>query len=204
MIGGASSIRDARGREIVQLDPWRMHLLPGRGAIEGRDLERITAEIAPDRGRSRRLCVVMLGVGVMGLGGVAATMLSSRAAWDGLVRAVTHPAIIIPNLAWIAYVPVLIIQERRRRRHRVTAVLLKHRRCPQCGYSLIGLPVDPADGATVCPECAAAWRLDDPLIERRCASCALAPGTCSGTRWAITILGLTFLAGLAIWLIARG
>jgi transcription initiation factor TFIIIB Brf1 subunit/transcription initiation factor TFIIB len=37
--------------------------------------------------------------------------------------------------------------------------MLKHRRCPHCGYDIRGLPVDPQDGATVCPECGCAWEL---------------------------------------------
>jgi transcription initiation factor TFIIIB Brf1 subunit/transcription initiation factor TFIIB len=37
--------------------------------------------------------------------------------------------------------------------------MLKHLRCPHCGYDLRGLAADPEDGATVCPECGCAWRL---------------------------------------------
>lgn len=46
------------------------------------------------------------------------------------------------------------------RAKRVLAVMLKHLRCPSCGYDIRGLPTDPKDGATVCPECGCAWRLD--------------------------------------------
>ncbi len=42
---------------------------------------------------------------------------------------------------------------------RVSAALLKHVHCPHCGYDLRMLPVDPEDGATVCPECGCAWKL---------------------------------------------
>jgi hypothetical protein len=38
--------------------------------------------------------------------------------------------------------------------------MLKHRRCPHCGYDLRLLPIDSNDGATVCPECGCAWSLD--------------------------------------------
>lgn len=37
--------------------------------------------------------------------------------------------------------------------------MLKERHCPSCAYLLKGLPADPADGCTVCPECGGAWRL---------------------------------------------
>ena len=34
--------------------------------------------------------------------------------------------------------------------------------CPNCGYDLRLLPVDSVDGATVCPECGRAWKLESP------------------------------------------
>jgi hypothetical protein len=49
---------------------------------------------------------------------------------------------------------------------RITKVMLQHRRCPHCGYDLRDLPVDGADGATVCPECGCAWRLSDETAKR--------------------------------------
>jgi hypothetical protein len=48
---------------------------------------------------------------------------------------------------------------RRARAKRVCAIMLEHLRCPHCGYDIRGLPADPADGATVCPECGCAWKL---------------------------------------------
>lgn len=38
--------------------------------------------------------------------------------------------------------------------------MLARARCASCGYSLVGVPRE-ADGCTVCPECAAAWRVPD-------------------------------------------
>ena len=43
---------------------------------------------------------------------------------------------------------------------RVRAVMLRHRRCPHCGYDLRMLPTDPTDEVTICPECGCAWRLE--------------------------------------------
>ena len=50
---------------------------------------------------------------------------------------------------------------RRARARLVCAIMLKHLRCPSCGYDIRGLPTDAKDGATVCPECGCAWRLDE-------------------------------------------
>jgi hypothetical protein len=46
-----------------------------------------------------------------------------------------------------------------RRWGKIPAAMLKHFRCPHCGYDLRRLPADPADGATTCPECGCSWRL---------------------------------------------
>jgi hypothetical protein len=73
-------------------------------------------------------------------------------------------------LVGLIWFTIAIVRQRRTRRRRVQAVMLKHGRCPHCGYSLTGLPVDPGDGATVCPECAGAWRIDDPAIAREIAA----------------------------------
>ena len=48
------------------------------------------------------------------------------------------------------------------RRQRITRVMLARQRCPHCGYDIRLLPVDRADGATVCPECGCAWKLEVP------------------------------------------
>jgi len=44
---------------------------------------------------------------------------------------------------------------------RIRKVMLKHVRCPYCGYDLRMLSADTEDGATVCPECGCAWMLND-------------------------------------------
>ncbi|MHC4770006.1 MAG: hypothetical protein ACYTEI_15050, partial [Planctomycetota bacterium] len=96
----------------------------------------------------------------------------------------------------IAFVPWMVVHKRRSRRGRVSALMIKHRRCPHCGYSVQGLPVDPADGATVCPECACAWRLDDPkLAARATAADTAAAGVPGRALWLLLVLvGLTVLA----------
>ena len=48
---------------------------------------------------------------------------------------------------------------KRSRFGKVAVAMLMRLRCPHCGYDLRLLPTDPADGATVCPECGCAWQL---------------------------------------------
>ncbi len=109
----------------------------------------------------------------------------------------TDPAFIAPNLFFVVWIPAAYVQRRRSRRQRVTAIMLKHRRCPHCGNSLLGLPVDPTDGATICPGCTGAWRLDDAAIAAHCAAscCALAPLFAGRNRRLLMVaLGLAVMA----------
>jgi hypothetical protein len=82
--------------------------------------------------------------------------------------------------------------------------MIRFRRCPHCGYSLQGLPVDPADGATVCPECACAWRLDDPGLAARAAALDPAAGVGPRARWLmLALVGLTLLAAGGTFMLWR-
>jgi hypothetical protein len=49
---------------------------------------------------------------------------------------------------------------RRARAKHVCEIMLRHLRCPHCGYDIRGLLTDPNDGATICPECGCAWKLE--------------------------------------------
>jgi hypothetical protein len=205
---GLCHIRDARGREVSQLDPVRLHLLRRPGAIEADVLDRIVEELQPGMAKVRPVLVIAAAVGVvLALGGlVVSVMLDGRqGAWKDLASTVTSPAVYATTLFWVVFVPVVFVQQRRKRRGRVSAVLISFRRCPHCGYSLQGLPVDPSDGATVCPECACAWRLDDPKLAARAAALdPTAVGVPGGARWLLlVVLGLTILAALGMFMMWR-
>jgi hypothetical protein len=64
-----------------------------------------------------------------------------------------------PSSVWVALF-VFWIGTRNVRHQRIGTVMLRHLRCPHCGYDLRMLPTDPEDGATICPECGCAWRLN--------------------------------------------
>jgi len=160
-------IRDARGRSVRALDPLRLHLL-GRGdVIDTEALGRIAEEIEPGaRGRRRLMRIVLFVflpvVFLLTFGGIALDVsLEGRAAWDDLISTLTNPAFMAPILAGLfSGTCIPWIASRQARWRRLTGAMLKHRVCPHCGYGLAGVPVDPSDGATVCPECACAWDLD--------------------------------------------
>ena len=48
---------------------------------------------------------------------------------------------------------------KRKRFGNVAAAMVKHLRCPHCGYDIRLLSTDPTDDATICPECGCAWRM---------------------------------------------
>lgn len=49
-------------------------------------------------------------------------------------------------------------------RYRLCHAMLRLCRCASCGYSLSGISAE-ADGCTVCPECAAAWKIKEAAEE---------------------------------------
>ena len=136
-------------------------------------------------------------VGVVVIGGIAAIVsIEGAPAWQDLVGTLTNPAIIACVLGG-AVAPILIA--RQERLGRLRAIMLRHRRCPHCGYGLRGLPTDD-DGLTTCPECASIWRIDE-------ASC-VDPGPVPASRprgiLALVALGVAALvAGLVMYFVIR-
>jgi hypothetical protein len=151
---------------VSTLDPLRLHLL-GRGdVIDAEALERIAEEIEPGaRGRRRLtrmiLFIVLPAILVLTFGGIALDIsMEGRPAWDDLLATLRSPAMIGPAVACLfsaVYFPLVAAQQARSRG--ALAAMLRHRVCPHCGYGLAGVPANPADGATICPECACAWDL---------------------------------------------
>ena len=147
-------IRDARGREVTQLDPVAMYLLRQHDMIES-DVVRAIAHEKGVRITAKERALLI--VGVVTLLTVASFFVHSLIVGDfgGAPFARTS------SLAWFSILPwVFWMRMKWSRRGKVAAAMLKHLRCPHCGYDLRLLPTDPADGATVCPECGCAWQLD--------------------------------------------
>jgi hypothetical protein len=200
-------IRDARGRSVSMLDPVILHVLHRSEPIDPETLRSVVNTIDPGTARYRRhLIAISLGsvVFVGALLALLATYLywrSDAAGRQDLVRMLRNPALMVPltlpGLACCVALPWFAI--RRAQRSRVHAALLGHRRCPHCGYDLRGLPTDPSDNATICPECGCAWLIDDDRLTRVLASRA-AFGRSSA--WLI-VIGLAVAALLFLMLLMR-
>jgi hypothetical protein len=76
----------------------------------------------------------------------------------GLAAGAKRLALLIPPLAGLL---IIWFVSARVRFKRIRNIILKYLRCPHCGYDIRGLPTASEDGATICPECGCAWRLDD-------------------------------------------
>lgn len=162
--GKRGRIKDARGRSVSQLDPVMLHVWHRYDTVEADALEEIVEELEPGtaRRRKRMILIVPSSLLLLALGVAALYYFSDSALRKDLVSLLTNPAIMLPTIISCVFLPW--IAARQARMNRVALVMLKHRRCPHCGYNLRGLPVAHEDGATVCPECGCAWRIDQTVL----------------------------------------
>jgi hypothetical protein len=146
-------IKDARGRRVTQLDPLALHLLQRSEPIERQVLAAIVAEKGIRMTRVEKGAMILSLVLLAALIVTVTIKLLGGAAWSQLLRRMvpTFYLFIWPFIVWGG--------TRASRFGKIAAAMLKHRRCPHCGYDIRGLPADETDGATVCPECGCAWKL---------------------------------------------
>ncbi|MHC4140400.1 MAG: hypothetical protein ACYSUF_00490 [Planctomycetota bacterium] len=146
-------ITDARDRTVTQLDPVTMYVLQQHDVIEADALRAIAHEPGVEIAGWERASLI---TGVVALLLVIGLFVQSIIMKDFSAAPFARSA----ALVYFSFVPwVFWFGLKRVRLGKVRAAMLKHGRCPHCGYSLRGLPADEKDGATVCPECGCAWNL---------------------------------------------
>jgi hypothetical protein len=167
-----SRIRDARGRSVTQLDPVRLHVWHQYNVIDEDTLHTIVEDLEPGTAKFRRRAIIIVpsAIAAIALLVLAVYCFSDASARRDLISTITNPVIMGPNLLCCLLVPW--ITARQARLKRVRFAMLKHRRCPHCGYDLRMLPVAAEDGATVCPECGCAWVIDEAAMSERLAATA--------------------------------
>ena len=154
----AGRIKDARGRKVTQVDPVAMHLLRRYDVIEADVLGKIAKQIGTGITQANRALFWVSLVGVASVGiTVPITITGFVGGWMDSFSLVL--SLLLPNSIWVC-VFVLWVRARKVRHKRIGSIMLKHLRCPHCGYDIRGLPVDSQDDATVCPECGCAWVLE--------------------------------------------
>ena len=156
----AGRITDARGRTVSQLDPVMMHLMRRHDVIPPDVLREMAQQIGVGMTKAHRIAFWAALVTIVCAGIAVAISLTRLSA--GSIRARDVVRNMLPYCGiWVAPFAVWI-GTRNVRHGRITGVMLEHLHCPHCGYDIRGLPTDPNDGATICPECGCAWRLDTP------------------------------------------
>jgi len=150
---------DARGRRVTVLDPLSLQLLRRHEIIPPDDLAAIVKEVGPGMTRWKfrgYLASVIIFFGCLVFLIVRKFVIGVGLSFD-----------IVERFLWPINISVFIFSAamtwrgaRHARSKRVGSIMLRYRRCPHCGYDLRGLPIDPTDGVTICPECGCAWRLD--------------------------------------------
>lgn len=157
-------IKDARGRLVTQIDPITMHALHRPCGMDRSSIETVLNDL--ERGLARQLTWrsyvlrVLFGLSVGAIAFSVFWLIGDSNFRAAIVKVYTSEFVIWLPLVICAFVVPLMIA-RRRHRGRVLQALLKHHLCPHCGYILRELPVEPEDGATVCPECGCAWMLHE-------------------------------------------
>jgi predicted Zn-ribbon and HTH transcriptional regulator len=193
-------VRDARGRVVKMLDPKPLQVLKRHDVIDAAALDAIFDELEPGARQNRRLArlVVLLVVPVVVIGIGVDIAIEGQPAVRDLVSTLMNPAIMS---AIVGGIVASVVAARHARFARLKRVMLRQARCPHCGYGLTGVPPSAEDGATVCPECASAWRLDDPALARPEPSAAQPRGGLV----IMLLLGLGTLAGVAamLWFALR-
>ena len=151
----AGRVADARGRRVTQLDPVTMHLLRKHDEIEVDTLRAIVNEKGVKITRAERMPLIVGIIAALVVLGFFTTALIS-----GGIRnapyAKSAGLLYLCSLPWIMWYAL-----KKKRFSKVAAAMLKHSRCPHCGYDLRMLPTSPEDGATICPECGCAWKLEN-------------------------------------------
>ncbi|MHC4234776.1 MAG: TFIIB-type zinc ribbon-containing protein [Planctomycetota bacterium] len=140
-------IKDARGRTVTQADPIALYLLRQHNVIDADTLHAIANEKGVRIAAGERTALIG------GLcGALLVVSLFTYALISGDLRdapyAKSTGLFYLCSLPWIVWYGI-----KRKRVGNVAAAMLRHRRCPHCGYDIRSLPTDPKDGATVCPEC---------------------------------------------------
>lgn len=193
----AGRIRDARGRSVTQLDPVALHVWHRTDVVDTEALQDIVEELEPGTAKMRRRLIVLVPGALLlfALGIAALYRFSDASARRDLVSTLTNPIIIVSTVFCGVFVPWLTARQTRLKRARFA--MLKHRRCPHCGYDLRLLPTDPDDGATVCPECGCAWHIDDAVLADGLATAAV-PAATTERRAKVLLVAALLLSVLAL------
>jgi len=151
------NIQDEQGRSVSQLDPVRQDLLHLESIIPADTLRMITDELLPGARRQRRIQLWSMALSFALVVGGTFAYFRYFSSWKGFD--LVNTSIYLLQALLIFGTPFLVLRQAQRQyAGRVKEVMLRHRRCPHCGYDLRGSVRD-AKELTRCPECGCVWTL---------------------------------------------
>ncbi|UCG16525.1 MAG: hypothetical protein JSV19_00505 [Phycisphaerales bacterium] len=152
----AGRFQDARGKSVTLLDPYLLHKLRRHDVIPAEPLADIARAVGSGWVKAGRMIFTTVWPVVL-----VCLVIAHVAKWGGGLA--VHPRElrlwIVLLVCFATNVALVWFFSRSGRLQRVCKVMLKHLRCPHCGYDIRGLPTDATDKATICPECGCAWHL---------------------------------------------
>ena len=154
-----TTIRDAQGNRVTQLDPLELKLLHQYDTIDADTLTKILDEIGPglDDKTRRFLPVLYIGVPIIG---IILIVMAIDAVVNGDISILLSPRNIAIGNVWLI-VLVLWYRAKEARFGKIKKAMLNHHRCPHCGYNLRDLQPDPKTNHTTCPECGSVWNMPE-------------------------------------------
>jgi hypothetical protein len=151
----AGRITDDRGRKVTQLDPIALGLLRQHDVIETEALRRILQEPGVGLKTFERIVFCIQVTGAI----LVVCFFTYETITGGIASAIKAKSV---GLIYLCMLPWIVwFGMKRKRFSSIKPAMLKHHRCPHCGYDLRGLEIDADDRATVCPECGCAWKLPE-------------------------------------------
>ena len=162
-------IIDDRNRKVELLNPFRLYF-SGRDDVIERPVLKSIIDAGADSGSKKLQLSLLFAVAFFIAMALFAFLPEYRATGDlehSLGDAVRSPIVYFALGIGFLVIPWQLQAERRIRRRHITKALLERRRCAHCGYNLDGLETDTNDSATVCPECACAWKLEEVSVANR-------------------------------------
>jgi hypothetical protein len=138
---------------VTQLDPVVLRLLPRDDPIDRATLERIVSEKGVGLRPYQVAQIAFAAALIVAVAGVVFYKHLAGTPWSALLRR-SVPLLylfVLPFVVWD--------RAKKMRSSRIAAAMLKHGRCPHCGYDVGHAPPDASDGVTVCPECGCGWRI---------------------------------------------
>jgi hypothetical protein len=187
------------------IDPVKLLILHRFETIDPDTLHDIVEMMEPGTARLRRHAWIIISAAVAAIALLVAFIYYTGDAGlrKDLISTITNPAIIIPNLVCCVVVPWIITRQNYMKH--ISAAMLKHRRCPHCGYDLRGAP-PAADGTSICSECGCAWLISDEAQtspEAAAAYAAQARRRQKMLLFAVVGLTLTAVLGMVVLLMRR-